>query len=75
MPITQFLGGNTFDPETTRIIGVAFELARIALGLADRGDMADQIVARHIIELAKTGERNPDILCERALKEIRGHWL
>jgi len=24
-----------------------------------------------VIELAKTGERNPDLLCERALKDIR----
>jgi len=28
-------------------------------------------MASKIIELAKTGERNPDLLCEHALKEIR----
>jgi hypothetical protein len=27
------------------------------------------------IELAKTGERNPNILCELALKEIRSYRL
>jgi hypothetical protein len=26
-----------------------------------------------VINLAKIGERNPDLLCEQALKEIRGH--
>src|SRR5262249_49487916 len=30
-----------------------------------------QTIASEIIELAKTGERNPDLLCKRALKEIR----
>ena len=71
MPIRQFLNHPSFDPEGTRVMGVAFEMVRAALGLADRGDLANEIVAKHIIELAKAGERNPDLLCERALKEIR----
>ena len=28
--------------------------------------------AAKIIDLAKAGERNPDLLCEHALKDIRG---
>jgi hypothetical protein len=71
MPIREFLNGERFDPETTRILGIAFEAARIALRLADRGDAFAPIVAKRIIELAKTGEHNPDVLCERVLKEIR----
>jgi hypothetical protein len=72
MPITPYLDDNTrFDPEATRVMSVAFEMVRVALGLTDRGDLANQIVAKRIIELAKTGELNPDLLCERALKEIR----
>jgi len=72
MPITQFLDNTDFDPEARRVMGVAFEIVRVALGLADRGDLADAFVAKRIIELAKAGERNPDLLCERALNEIRG---
>jgi hypothetical protein len=44
------------------------------LGLADRGDIANELIAKRIIELAKTGERNPDLLCESAVKEFR-QWL
>ena len=40
MPITPFLDGLKFDPEAKRVMGVAFEMARIALRLADRGDIA-----------------------------------
>jgi hypothetical protein len=40
MPITTWLDGYKPDPETRRVIGVAFE-------------------------------RNPDLLCERALKDLR----
>jgi len=70
MPITPFLDGKTFDPETKRVMGVAFELACIALGLRDRGDLANAMVAKRIIELAKAGELNPDILCEEALQGL-----
>jgi hypothetical protein len=53
-------------------MGVAFEMARVALGLAeDRDDLAHEMIAKQIIELAKAGERNPDLLCESAVKEFR----
>jgi len=38
--------------------------------LADRGDLTNEIIAKRIIELAKAGERNPDLLCEGVLKEF-----
>jgi len=34
MPISQFLGDSKFDLETKRIMGLAFEMTRLALGLA-----------------------------------------
>ena len=71
MPITQFLNGHRFDPETSRILGVAFEQVCAALRIGDCDDDVKQAIANQIIERAKTGERNPDLLCERALKDIR----
>jgi hypothetical protein len=71
MPLTQFLNGHRFDPETRRILGVAFEQVCIALRIGDCDDNVKQAIANKIIELAKTGERNPDLLCERALEDIR----
>jgi hypothetical protein len=44
---------------------------RVSLGLTD--DLADGIIAKQIVELAKTGERNPDLLREAALKKIHEH--
>ena len=71
MPITPFLDDTKFDPEAKRVLSVAFEMARVALRLADRGDLTNEIIAKRIIELAKAGERNPDLLCEGVLKEFR----
>ena len=70
MRITPYLNGEKFDPEMTRIMSVAFEIARIALRLADRDDALNGIIAHRIIELAKAGEHNPDILCERVLSNL-----
>jgi hypothetical protein len=75
MPITPFLNGEHFDPETQRIMGVAFEMALAALRLSDRSDVVVGTVARKIIELAKAGERNADPLCERALAELGGRQI
>jgi len=72
MPIRPCLN-EQFDQETIRILGVAFALVCIALriGECDDGDEVKQAIANKIIALAKTGERNPDLLCERALEDIR----
>ena len=73
MSITQFLDSSKFDPETKRVMGVAFEMARAALQLGPQGNLIDERIAQKIIELAKTGELNPELLCESVLKEFRQH--
>jgi hypothetical protein len=40
----------------------------VAIGLVKQAQAA---IAKQIIEIAKTGERNPDLLCEGALKKLR----
>ncbi len=67
MPIRPFLDGHIFDPETTRLMGIAFEMARAALRAPRRAHLTDEAIAARIIELAKSGERNVDVLCEAAL--------
>ena len=65
MPIRPFLHGQTFDPETVRLLGVAFEMARAAIKCPR--DLSDEMIARTIIELVKAGERNVEVLSEAAL--------
>jgi hypothetical protein len=70
VPIRPFLNGQTFDPETARLVGIAFETARAAVKRP--GDLSDEIIARRIIELAKAGERNVEVLSEAALNVPTG---
>ena len=66
MVFASYLGDVDGDAETNRVLEAALEMTRTALGLAD--DFANGIIARQIVEIARTGERNPDLLCEGALK-------
>jgi hypothetical protein len=75
MPIRSHLNGQSFDPETIRVMGLAYEMALIGLRLTDRGDIANEVVARMIIEHAKTGERDPEGLCEAVLQRWRAATL
>ena len=71
MSITTCLDDFDADLETKRVLGDALERTRVSLGLADK--FADGIIARRIVELAKAGERNPDLLCQGAIEKLRGH--
>jgi hypothetical protein len=70
MSITTYLDDFDADPETKTVLGVALERTRASLGL---DKFANGIIARRIVELAKAGERNPDLLCEGAIEKLRGH--
>src|SRR5262249_62178817 len=70
VPIRPFLHGHNFDPETTRLMGVAFESARAAVKRP--GGLTDEMIAKKIIGLATAGERDVEGLCEGALNVPTG---
>jgi hypothetical protein len=69
MSITPLLKNQAFAPEVTAAMGIAFESACARLRLS-RSDSATEAIAKKIIALAQQGERDPLVLCERALKEL-----
>jgi hypothetical protein len=71
MPITPFLRGQAFDPETIEVMSKAFVTTCEALGLSDRNDAMTQLVAEKIIELAQYGYKNPTALHLAAIKEFK----
>ena len=59
-----------FGPEEIAGLTTAFEAALAKLGLVDRSDPTTLTLAELIIELAKAGEREPERLCDSALKHL-----
>jgi hypothetical protein len=73
--IRPHLDRHKFDPETKRVMGLAFEMVLAALRLADRDDRANEVIASRIIALAKIGESDPNLMCDAVLKEFRERRL
>jgi len=71
MPISSYLGDANVDPETKRVMGVAFEIICAALKVAAPNDELKPIIALKIIELAEAGQRDPNELSERVLIDLR----
>jgi hypothetical protein len=72
MSIRAYLGGQTFDGETIRLMGIAFEMALWSFGVTVGCDEPVRTALAHkIIALAQAGERDPDRLCEAALNAVR----
>ena len=63
MPIYELLKTQgSFEPEEVAMLGSVFEEVLQTLGLVDRQDLATEMVAKKVIELAKAGVRDPDRL-------------
>ena len=69
MPIRFHLNGQRFDHETLRIMGLAYEMAFVSLQHTVRtSNPIRATIAQKIIELAKVGERDPERLCDGAMR-------
>ena len=72
MPIRPYLEGHRFDPETVRLMGIAFEMGLAVLQRTeDIVNPTRDALAKKIIELAKAGERQPGRLCDAAVQALR----
>jgi len=68
VPFRRYLDGERFDPETTRLLGVAFAFTVQALHNWGADDPPRESIATAIISYAKAGERDPERLCDLAVE-------
>jgi hypothetical protein len=73
MSIHPFLAHESFDPELTETMAAAFDHACARLGLADREDAMNEIVARRIVELAQSGIHTKTALYLRTIQNIKAN--
>ena len=70
MAIYRLLQKSAFGPEEIERMTTAYEDALRALGLTDRSDPMTEILAKKIIEIAQTGERDPAKIRAKAVAAI-----
>jgi hypothetical protein len=73
MAIYRLLQNSAFAPEDVSRMTAAYEDALRTLGLANRTDPITDIVARKIVEIAQTGERDPLRISARAIAGLGTH--
>lgn len=70
MAIYRLLQKSAFGPEEIERMTTAYEDALRVLGLTDRADPLTEILAKKIIEIAQTGERDPAKIRAKAVAAI-----
>lgn len=70
MAIYRLLQNKALGPDELNTMTAAYEATLRALGLVDRSDPITDIIARKIIEIAQTGERDPIAIRARTISEL-----
>jgi hypothetical protein len=71
MPLTPYLKEGVFDPSAIEAMNAAFVDACAQMQLAKRDDPFTQIVARKVIDIGGTGERDPKRIAELVLLAMK----
>ena len=58
-----------FDQETIRILALAFDYVQAELRQHGKLVLMEDVLAKRIVQLAESGERDPDKLCDAILSE------
>jgi hypothetical protein len=75
MAIYRLFQIQAFEPEDLQRMGEAYEQALVVLGLTNYEDPLTETVARHIIEFARTGEKDPARICAAAVRRVQRELL
>lgn len=70
MATYRILKNSGLEPDEIQRLTSAYEKALALLGLKDRTDPLTATVAQHIIQVAETGEKDPDLICACALRHL-----
>ena len=73
MAIYRLIAAGHFGPDEIEPMTKAYELSLEALNLVDRNDPLTELIARSIVNVTGTGERNPELIKDRALNALGVH--
>jgi hypothetical protein len=68
--IHRLLQHSAFNQDDIDRMVAAYEHCLETLGLADRSDPVTELIARQIIEITQTGERDPIVIGAQVLKAL-----
>ena len=72
VPIYRFLKDSEFGPEDIKAIAAAYERACEELKLTGDQEPMKQLVAKRVLAIVQTGEREPHWIADRVVRELSG---
>jgi hypothetical protein len=73
MAIYRLIADESFGPDEIKVMTAAYELALVDLGIIDRNDPLTELTAKAIVSAVAIGERDPQIILQRALNALGIH--
>ena len=70
MAIYRLIANGSFDPDVIVAMSAAYEKALSDLQMSDRTDPFTELIAKAIVNVTATGERDPGRIKERALNAL-----
>ena len=70
MAVYSLIANGSFGPDLIVAMTAAYESALTDLELIDRKDPLTELIAKSIINITATGERDPERMKERALNAL-----
>ena len=70
MAIYRLIANGSFDPDVIVAMSAAYEKALSDLQMSDRTDPFTELIAKAIVNVTATGERDPGQIKERALNAL-----
>jgi hypothetical protein len=70
MAIYRLITNGSFGPEEIKVMTEAYEAALIDLGIVNRDDPITELIAKSIVNVTATGERDPLVVKERAVNAL-----
>lgn len=70
MAIYRLIANGSFGPDEIEVMKAAYEAALLDVGVATRDDPITELIAKSIVNVVATGERDPQTVMERALNAL-----
>jgi hypothetical protein len=70
MAIYKLIANGSFGQMEIEIMSAAYEAALINLGITNRDDPITELIAKAIVNVVATGERDPKLVEQRAINAL-----
>jgi hypothetical protein len=70
MAIYKLIANGSFGPKEIEAMSAAYESALINLGITNRQDQITELIARAIVNVVATGERDANVVEQRAINAL-----